>query len=168
MLAMILFIFGLVSRLIVHLPNFTPVIALALFGGVYLQKKQAVLFPVVLLAVSDILLGGFHSTILFTWGTIALIALLGLWVRKNKSSHRILGTSLLSAVLFYVITNFGVWLVDGMYPLTLNGLAQCYYAAVPFFRYSLLSTLVYTVILFGGYELMAAQIRKTRFAASVL
>ncbi len=163
MLAMGILIFGIVSRLVVHIPNFTPVMALALFGGVYLKKGQAVLLPVVLKAVTDLFLGG-HGTMLFTWGSVALIAVLGLWLGKNKNVVTIAGSSLASAFLFFIVTNFGVWLVSGMYPHTWAGLAHCYALAIPFFRSMLLSTVVYAFVLFGGYEVVAAQLKKTKFA----
>jgi hypothetical protein len=163
MLAIGILIFGIVSRLIVHIPNFTPVMALALFGGVYLKKDQAVLLPVLLMAVTDLFLG-LHGTMFFTWGSVALIAVLGLGLRKNKNAATIAGFSLASALLFFVVTNFGVWLVSGMYPRTLAGLMSCYILAIPFFRHTLFSTVIYAFVLFGGYEVVAAQLKKTRLA----
>lgn len=167
MLALGLFILGVGSRLILHLPNFTPVIALALFGGVYFKKKHAVLLPVALMAVTDVFLG-LHATILFTWGSLALIAFIGLGVRNRRNFSTLAATSLLSAVLFYAVTNFGVWIVSGMYPHTWAGLAACYTAAIPFFRHMLLSTIIYAVVLFGGYETAVARIKKINLAHIVL
>lgn len=167
MLAILLLAFGVISRLIIHLPNFTPVIALALFGGVYLKKSQAIILPVLMMMVADLFLG-LHDTILFTWGAVALVAVLGLWVCKNKSVVTLAGSSLLSAVLFFLITNFGVWLVSGMYAHTPAGLIECYIMAVPFFGPTLVSTVVYTAVLFGGYEWTAARLQKTRLAHIVL
>ena len=163
MLAICLLAIGVLSRLIIHVDNFTPVIALALFGGVYLKKKQAILLPFLLFAVTDIILG-FHQTMLFTWGSVALIVIIGLAVRKNKNWATVLGGGLTSAVLFYIVTNFGVWMMTEMYPLRLTGLAECYVAAIPYFRSSLLSTLIYGFIFFGAYEIMAAQVRNTRLS----
>jgi len=163
MLATCLLVLGIISRLIVHSWNFTPVIALALFGGVYLKKKQAILLPLILLAVTDIILG-FHETMLFTWGSVILIAAIGLWIKKNKNLKTVLGGGLVSAVLFFIVTNLGVWLVSGMYPLTLAGLSECFVLAIPFFRNTLLGTFVYGFILFGVYEIIAARIKDTRLA----
>ena len=163
MLAFWLLVIGVVSRLVVHAWNFTPVIALALFGGVYLKKKQALILPVVLLAVSDIILG-FHETMFFTWGTILLIVGIGFWVKRNKSLTTVVGGGLASAVLFYITTNFGVWLVTDIYPMTLAGLTECYVAAIPFFRNSLAGTFIYGFILFGGYEAVAAWAKNTRLS----
>lgn len=163
MLAFCLLVLGISSRLIVHSWNFTPVIALALFGGVYLKKKQAIILPLILFAVTDLILG-FHKVMFFTWGSVVLIALMGLWVKKNKNLKTVLGGGLASAVLFFVVTNFGVWLVSGMYPMTLTGLAECFTLAIPFFRGTLLGTFVYGLILFGTYEVVAARIKETRFS----
>ncbi len=156
---------GIFSRLAFHAPNFTPVIALALFGGVYLNKRQALVVPVALMAVSDLFLG-LHPTIPFTWGSLVVISAIGLWVRNRKSGLSVLGSSLFSAVLFFVVTNFGAWLA--MYPHTAAGLQNCYIAAIPFFRSTLLSSRVYSVLLFGMYELIALRVRDTRFAGLLL
>ena len=167
MLAVGLLMLGVISRLIIHLPNFTPMIALALFGGVYLRKRQAVILPVLMMVIADLFIG-VDATFPFTWGSMALIALIGLWVRKNKSFTTVASSSLLSSALFFLVTNFGVWLVQNMYPRTPAGLLECYVMAVPFFGSTLVSTVVYTAVLFGGYEWTAARLQKTRLAHIVL
>lgn len=167
MLAIGLLMFGVISRLIIHLPNFTPVIALALFGGVYLKKQQAVILPVLMMVIADLFIG-IDATFPFTWGAMALIALMGLGVRKDKSFTAVAGSSLLASVLFFLVTNFGVWLVQNMYPRTLVGLIECYIMAIPFFGPTLVSTVVYTAVLFGGYEWAAVRLQKTRLAHIVL
>ena len=163
MLAICLLVLGILSRLVIHSWNFTPVIALALFGGVYLKKKQAIILPLILFAVTDMVLG-FHQVMFFTWGSVVLIAAMGLWVQKNKSFKTILGGGLASAVLFFVVANFGVWLVSGMYPLTMAGLAECFTLAIPFFRGTLLGTFVYGFVLFGVYEIIAVRIKSTKLS----
>lgn len=167
MLAILLLAFGVVSRLVVHLPNFTPVIALALFGGVYLKKQQAVILPVLMMIIADLFIG-IDATFPFTWGSMALIALMGLGARKNKSFATVAGSSLLASVLFFLITNFGVWLVQNMYPHTPAGFIECYVMAIPFFGPTLVSTVAYTAVLFGAYEWTAACLQKTRLAHIVL
>ena len=161
MLAVAILIIGILSRLVLHSANFTPVFALALFGGMYLKKKHALYVPLALMVVSDFIIG-LHSIFFFTWGSILLISGLGLMARKNKNLKTVFGYSILSSVLFFVITNFGAWLV--MYPKTLNGLVQCYTLAIPFFRNTLASTVLYSVGLFWFYEVIAAKVRCTRFA----
>lgn len=151
MLALLILFFGILSRFIVHTPNFTPVVAIALFGGFYFKRQWAYVVPLVLFAVSDLVIG-FHSTMIFTYSSILLIVLIGRLARNNKSAGSILGSGLISAIIFFVITNFGVWVVGGLYPLTLAGLQECFMMAVPFFRYTLASTLIYSCAFFGVYE----------------
>lgn len=165
MLAFAILFLGILSRWMPHSPNFTPVIALALFGGVYLSRRQALWVPLALMAVSDLILG-LHPTMPFTWGSVLLISGIGLWLRQHKRVVTVLGTSLFSAILFFVVTNFGSWLA--MYSLTMAGLQQCYVAAIPFFRNTWVSALVYSGVLFGLYELVALRVRHTRFATFLL
>ena len=167
MLAILLLVFGIATRFITHEPNFTPVTAIALFGGVYLTRKYAILLPLALMMLSDIVIGT-HDTMLFTWGSFALIAMMGLWVRNHKSPATIVGSSTFLAILFFIITNFGVWLAGSLYPPTAEGLSSCFIAAVPFFRNTLLSSLGYSLVLFGSYELIAHRVKNTRFARALL
>ena len=161
MLAAALLVIGVLSRVIFHAPNFTPVLALALFGGMYLKKRQALWMPLALMVISDLVIG-MHDMMLLTWGSILLISALGYWQREKRSAGRVFGMSLVSAVLFFVVTNFGAWLV--MYPKTLEGFIQCYTLAIPFFRNSLVSTMVYSGVLFGVYEIVARSVKETKLA----
>ena len=160
-LALVLVVLGVFARFIPHAWNFTPVLAIALFAGVYLKRSQAVLLPLALMMVSDIFLG-LHPMLFFTWGSVVLIALIGVQIRKNNSSRNVFIGALASAVLFFIVTNFGAWLA--YYPLTWKGFVACYVLAVPFFRSTLASTFLYTVVLFGGYEFLAGRIKNTRLA----
>lgn len=144
-----LLLIGIFARFIVHIPNFTPLIALALFGGCYLRKEHALWMPLALMVISDFFLG-FHSTIPFTWGSVFLISCIGLLLKERKTPLMMMGAGLISAVLFFMITNFGAWL--SFYPLTKQGLFDCYTLAIPFFRMEIASTLIYSVVLFGTYE----------------
>ena len=161
MLAIALLLIGILSRMIFHAPNFTPVLALALFGGMTLKKEQALWMPLALMAVSDLIIG-LHDMIALTWGSIFLISLLGLWQRQHRGAGRILMMSVFSSAVFFVVTNFGAWLI--MYPKTVQGFIECYMLAVPFFRNTLAGTVVYSGVLFGIYELTARRVRGTRLA----
>ena len=161
MLAIALLVIGIFSRVIFHAPNFTPVLALALFGGMYLGRKQSLWMPLALMIVSDLIIG-VHNMMLLTWGSILLISVLGYWQRERRTVGYVFGMSMVSAILFFVITNFGAWLV--MYPKTLEGFTQCYTLAIPFFRNSLASTLVYSGILFGVYEMIAVRVKETKLS----
>ena len=159
MLAIGLLIIGIFSRLLIHIPNFTPVLAIALFGGVYLPKRYAILLPLALMVISDFVIG-MHSTIFFTWMSVIAIGALGLWLRNHKSWKTILSSSLASAVLFFIVTNLGVWLVGDLYSMTKEGFVECFVMAIPFFKWTLLSTVAYTVVLFGSYERLRARYPK--------
>ncbi len=166
MLAIILVLMGIILRFLPHVPNIAPVVAIALFSGVYLNKRYSVLVPFILMVLSDIFLG-MHNVVLFTWGSVLIIAILGIWLKKHKNIFSVVGMSLLSSTLVFVITNFGVWLM-GWYPPNLNGLVRCYIMAIPFLRISLLGDFIYVAAIFGSYELIARKVRDTKFARVLL
>ncbi len=142
-------------RLLPHPPNFTPIAAMALFGGAqYTSKRAAFVIPLAAMALSDVALGfGFHRLMPFVYGSFALIVCLGLWIRQRRSLLSIGAAALVGSVLFFVVTNFGVWLEGHLYPPTVEGLLACYVAAIPFFRNTLAGDAVYTIVLFGGFAL---------------
>jgi hypothetical protein len=166
MLALSLIMIGILLRFTPHAANFTPVAAIALFGAAYLNRKQSVLVPLALMMISDLFLG-LHNTILFTWGSFALIVVLGFAFNKKPTALRIGAMSLVSSLLFYLITNFGVWLM-GWYPHTLKGLVDCYVLALPFLRDFTVATVLYSAVFFGAYELIAQRIKNTKLAKALL
>ena len=141
------------SRLIPHQPNFTPIAALALFGGAaFSDRRAAFIVPLAGLFLSDLALG-FYAITPVVYGSFVLIVCLGFWVRRRQTVSRIAGAAVTGAVLFFILTNFGVWIFGELYPKTPTGLADCYVAAIPFFRNTLLSDLFYSALLFGGLAL---------------
>jgi len=145
------------SRLIPHPPNFSPIAALALFGGAqFADKRLAFVVPLAAMFLSDLILG-LHALIPVIYGCFALIVCLGFWVRRRQSVWRIGGAALAGAILFFVVTNFGVWAIGSYYPKTGSGLLVCYIEAIPFFWNTLTSDLCFTAILFGG--LLVAELR---------
>lgn len=167
MLAFSLIVIGVISRVIFHEHNFTPVLAIALFAGTFLTKRQALIVPLALFVAADLIIG-FHSTIIFTWGSILLITAIGMTLRKNRTRVKTAGGALAAAVLYFVVTNFGVWIMYETYAKTFSGLIECYAAAIPFFRNTFFSTFIYTFVLYSGYELAAARIKRTRYASVLL
>jgi len=167
MLAFLIIIFGFLSRIVVHVPNFTPIYSLALFGGVYLKGRQAIWVPLAAMALSDIFLG-LHDTMVYTWGGILLISLIGLYLRDHKNWANILSASILSSAAFFIITNFGAFL--SLYPHTWAGLQQCYILAIPFYRSTLVSTLAYSMVLFSVWEFLIIpyQQRKARLESATV
>ncbi len=145
--------FAVIARLVPHPANFTPVAAMAIFAGAVLPNRSWALYlPLMVMVVSDLIIGT-HSLILFTWGSFVIIGLLSHLLLRSYSVGRVVGMSVLASVLFFVVTNFGVWLEGRLYAQTFEGLIQCYVNALPFFRNTLLGDLVYTGMLFGVYEL---------------
>lgn len=136
-----------VTRFIPHPPNFTSLIALSFYVPVFLGIRY---LPVVLISflTTDLIIG-LHNVSFFTWGSIVLIGLMSRNFLKNIET-RIFG-ALLSACVFFVITNFGVWSL-GSYGYNLNGLITCYTLAIPFFTYNLISTLFFSSIIEGLYK----------------
>lgn len=143
------------TRLLPHPPNFAPIAAMALFGGCHFTSKPAAFgIPLTAMVLSDLVLGyGFHPVLPFVYGSFTLVVCLGLWVRQRRTPLTIGGAALTASALFFVVTNFGVWLLNDLYPMTLEGLVRCYVMAIPFFRNTLAGDAVYTLVLFGGFAL---------------
>ncbi len=174
MLAIYIIILGVLLRIVPHAPNFAPIAATALFGGAYLKRRYAIILPLITMLVSDYLLLYFHPfgpgplasfnhiyspTVLFGWsniyvlGSFVLIGGIGMWLKNHKNARNVIGASLVSSVLFFLITNFGVW-AGGMYDRNISGLATSYIMGIPFFRNTLAGDLFYTGAFFGSYELV--------------
>ena len=159
-----LILFASFTRIIPHMPNFTPIGAMALFGGAYLKNKNhAFLIPIISLWISDIIINNFILSYYndFTWfypgflwqyGSFFIMILIGFFFLKKISFKNVFITCLCSSLLFFVITNFGVWISGSMYPLSLDGLLMCYLAALPFYKGTLLGFIFYSSFLFGAYE----------------
>lgn len=144
-----------ISRLFPHIPNFTPVAAIALFGGVNFKNKPlAFLVPLLAMFISDCFLQwttgyGFHNTIFYVYASFVLTTLIGLRVGKNTTIPTVFTASLISSILFFIITNFGCWASLGR-PEGAIGLAAIYAAGIPFFGPTLLGDLFFNGILFGS------------------
>lgn len=142
-------------RLLPHPPNFSPIAAMALFSGAYLPKRAlSFAAPFGALLLSDVLLGGFYPGMNFVYLSFALTVLIGWAVAKRKTVLTIAGAALASSVLFFILTNFGMWLFSGIYPRTLAGLETCYVAAIPFFQNTVVGDLSFTALLFGGFAII--------------
>ena len=142
-------------RLLPHPPNFSPIAAMALFSGAHLPNRAlAFAAPFGALVLGDLFLGGFYPGIAFVYASFALTVLIGWAVAKRKTPLTIAGAAVASSILFFVLTNFGMWLFSGIYPVTWQGLVACYVAAIPFFQNTLAGDLVFTALLFGGFALV--------------
>lgn len=162
-------VFAALTRLLPHAYNFTPLGAIALFGAAYFtEKKWALIIPILAFWGSDLLLNnvmysayydGFTwltSDMLYTYGSIAMIVVLGYYLLKKITFGRVLSGALGASVIFFIVSNLGVWLSGTMYPITFEGLIACYTAAIPFFHYTIAGNVVYSAALFGSYEWIKA------------
>ncbi|MEX2140661.1 MAG: DUF6580 family putative transport protein [Pirellulales bacterium] len=146
-------------RLIPHPPNFTPLAAMALFGGAHFADKRAAFaVPLMAMYASDLFLGffvydfgWFHGSMPVIYGSFAVVVCLGLMIRAQRTPLAIGAAAVSGSLLFFVATNFAVWLAGALYPRTFEGLFACYVAAIPFFWNTLAGDALYTFVLFGGF-----------------
>ncbi|MEZ0469409.1 DUF6580 family putative transport protein [Luteimonas salinilitoris] len=160
------------SRLLPLPPNFAPLEAVALFGGAYFAKRWlALVVPLLAMLISDFVLGlvlgstyfeyytsaAYAPSLLTNYACIAVTTVLGFGLRGRVNGTRVLGYSLIGSVLFFMLSNFAAWLtafdVAGLSTCR-EGLLPCYVAALPFFKWTLLGTLFYSALLFGGFALL--------------
>ena len=136
------------SRFIPHPPNFTSLLALSFYVPVLFGLRY---IPVLLIsfAITDLVIG-YHSGTHWTWSSVLIIGLMSQYFSKNINL-RLVG-SFFGAFIFFLITNFGVW-ISGVYSLTVNGLIECYTLAIPFFTYSLISTILFSLLIETGYKI---------------
>lgn len=142
-----------VTRFMPHPPNFSPVMAVALFGSaVFANRYLGLTVALVAMVVSDIFLG-MHSTLPFVYGSMLLAAFLGFLLRENRTVLKITVTALAGSVLFFVVTNFGVFIMQDLYAKNLQGLGECFAMALPFFQNSLAGDMLFTAVLFTMHHL---------------
>ncbi len=144
---------AIAGRLWQHADNVTPLFAVALIAAATFPRRIGLWVPVVAIVASDLILG-LHDTVAFTWSGMMLFVLLGYALRDRQSAGRIALATLAGSTGFFLWSNFGVWLVSGMYAPNAAGLAQSYAMALPFFRNSVLGDLGFTAALFAAYELV--------------
>jgi hypothetical protein len=140
---------------------------MALFSGAYLGRRGAIalLAPLGALLLSDLVIGFYHGMATVYFST-ALVVLIGWLALQKVSPIRLGGAAIASSVLFFVLTNLGMWLSSGFYPLTLAGLDACFVAAIPFFRNTLVGDLFYSGVLFGGFALLERKVPALRLRAA--
>ncbi len=141
-------------RLLPHWPNVSPVAAMALFGGAYFADKRiAFLVPFAALFLSDLFLG-LHNSMLFVYAGFGLTVAIGLLLRNRVTFTNTVFAVIAASVAFFLLTNFGAWMMSGIYVQSVEGLMQAYIAGIPFFQNSLLGNLGYAALIFGGYYLL--------------
>ncbi len=181
MIALIMVVLGISMRILPHIPNFSSVTATALFGGIHINKRFALVVPLIILILSDYILlyinpfnnpmvnfskvhpisAMFHSTTAYVYGGFLISGLIGILLKNREKFHFILGGASIASIQFYLVTNFGVWATTTLYSPGIDGLIQSYIMGLPFFTWTFLGDVFYTAVFFGIYEL-AIWIAKNR------
>tara|TARA_B100000287_G_scaffold377725_1_gene379678 strand:+ start:330 stop:869 length:540 start_codon:yes stop_codon:yes gene_type:complete len=149
-----------IGRLIPHPPNFTPILAAAIVAPYIMNNKiLALLVPLTAMFIADLFIG-LYSGIIWVYGSILLCGVLSEYLKRFRNYKLQLGImAILSPILFFIITNFTVWAFANYYPKTFDGLVLCYTMAIPFFKNTMLSTLIYT----GCFVLFIDFLKNTPF-----
>ncbi len=146
-----LIVLAVAMRFLPHFANFTPVLGVALFASrAFTSRRLAFLIPLSAFFISDLLLGVYDG-IGFVYFSYALIIGMGMFL-KTRSAASFALSGVLASVLFFMISNFGVWFSTAMYAKTFSGLTQCYVMALPFFPSTLISTLLVGYVLTYSYK----------------
>ena len=147
----------LLFRIIPHPPNFTPVIAMSfylpLFFGLW-----SLPFIILAFAITDYFIG-FHSLMWAVYLSFSVTVVIG-FLMKKANGKLIFLNSIFSAVLFFIITNFAVWALGSFYSKDFTGLLTCFSMGIPFLKNTLLSAVIFSSILFGGYEFFNQLVNK--------
>lgn len=164
--ALLLLIFGVVMRLMPHLPNLTPITAIALVSSWYLSKRWGLILPLITIAITDLFIGFYDWRIMLSvYASFAIIGLLGWIAVKYRSAFSIGVATIGSSVLFFLITNAAVWLFSPWYEKNLAGLLYSYELGLPFFRNMLAGDIGYTVALVCAIEVVLVLTRTRRIGS---
>jgi hypothetical protein len=175
-LAVVLIVLATLTRLIPHVWNFTPVVAILLFSAFIFRGYLKIIIPFSAILISDIFLEitegtGFHQGTWLIYLSFGFILTMGHIILRKASFLRILASSLVSSILFYLITNFALFYPEVTeagqlqgYPHTWEGIIGSYTAGIPFFRNMLAGDLFFTALLFGTYHLVNRQIFRTQLS----
>jgi hypothetical protein len=184
-IAVILFmVVGAFARLIPHMPNFTPVESLTIFGAAYLSKKHwALILSVFVIYVSDFIINNtiarsffpdvegivwFSSYMIYNFVAMALIVLVSSKIITKVNMKNVGVSVLLASIIFFIITNFGSWAGDkSVYSNDMSGLMASFTAGIPFFRNSLLSNVVFTTVIFGSFEMYTSIAARQKTTAEI-
>jgi hypothetical protein len=160
-------VLGAVARLLPHLPNFSPVGSISLFAGARMRGWQAYVLPLVLMAITDPLVGGYSAATPLIYASFLINVFIGSRLRGTENPWKIGAGVMAGSLQFFLLTNFA-WLAgSSMYPHTLAGVMQCYIAAIPFYGRTLASDLLYSGALFGLHAwLSRVVLRSERVAAT--
>ena len=153
-LAALLIALDVTARLVLHLPNVSPVAASALFAGVMLRHRSlAVAVPLAAMAIADTFTGFYDWRVMAVVYAATMLPAFAGMLARTRAFRVVIPTMLACSLIFFVSTNFAVWAFSGLYSLDMAGLIQCYVAALPFLKYTLIGDLLWTTAMFGGAAL---------------
>ena len=167
LLSISLVFISVLTRVLPHPSNVAPIAAVALFSGsIFANRFLALCIPMLSLILGDLILNyfmygmglnPFYSGFYVVYGCTALVVLLGMLMKRNIKSSAVFVYSICGSVVFFLITNFSVWLGSSMYPQTIQGLINCYTLAIPFFQNSVAGDLFFNCLFFGAYFLVGSR-----------
>ena len=141
---LVLILIMVLSRLIPHPPNFTPIIAIAMMSGYFFKSLNfSILILLISMLLSDLFLG-LYNNMIFVYASLFIIVLYFFKINKKINYKNLFFLGLGSSLVFFIISNFGVWIMENMYEKNLNGLINCYLLAIPFFKNTFISTLFFS------------------------
>jgi len=144
---------GVLTRVIPHPPNFTAIGAIALFGGAcFIDKRLSFLVPVSIMLISDLILG--YHIMLSVYISFIIIVFLGFRLARKRTSMKVINTAIIASIIFFIITNFSVFLTSTLYPKNIIGLIECYTLAIPFFMNTLVANIFYSLLMFYAFSLV--------------
>jgi hypothetical protein len=153
LLALIVIFLAGALRFAPHPRNLAPIGAIALFSGAIIRDRRiAFVFPLLAFFSRDLFIG-YHKLTLIVCASFLINVAIGLWLRDRRTVGRVSLATLAGSIQFFLVTNFGVWLLLDTYNKTYAGLVSCYLAGLPLFRNTLAGDALYATLLFGGYAL---------------
>ena len=136
------------SRLIPHPPNITPIIAVAIMSSYLFKNLYFSLCALLISMILSDLFIGFYGNMVFVYFSLILITFIFYKINSKINIKSLLVFCFFGSLIFYIISNFGVWALSGMYEKSFNGLIYCYYLAIPFFKNTLISTILFSYTAF--------------------
>lgn len=148
-------------------PNVAPISAMALLSGAVLPRRLTFVVPLAAMLASDLVIGFYSLPVMgAVYASFALTNIIGRRLRDRAHVRRVIGASLLSSIIFFLVTNAAVWIFQSMYPHTIVGLGQSYLLGLPFFRNTLFGDLAFTGLLFGVYQASVVYLRQRHQVAN--
>ncbi len=160
-------VLGAVARILPHLPNFAPVGSISLFAGARMRGWQAYALPLILMAVTDPLVGGYSAATPLIYASFLINVWIGSRLRNTESPLKIGAGVLSGSLVFFLLTNFAWLTASSMYPHTLAGVMQCYVAAIPFYGRTLASDILYSGALFGLHAWLSRYVARSERVATL-